>query len=74
MHPSHRADPRDRNVHLLQVELVSDGLGEDRRLKGLEEDAAIVRTQYWYKFPNASNRKGTCLHAPKATSAPGRET
>lgn len=54
--------------------MVSDGLGEDRRLKGLEEDAAIVRTQYRYKFPNASNRKGTCLHAPKATSAPGRET
>ena len=28
MNAAHGADPRDRDVHLLQVELVTDGLGQ----------------------------------------------
>ena len=72
MNTPYGADPRDGDIHLLQIEFVTDSLGKHRCLEGLEEDAAVVRAQFRDEFPDAINRKGTCLHGPKAISAPGQ--
>ena len=69
---AHRAGLRDRDVHLLEIERVPDGILERRGLEGLEEDAAVVGAQDGGELPHALDAARGDLHAGEAISTTGR--
>ena len=44
--PAHRALLGHRDVHLLQIKCMPQGLGQHVLLEGLKEDPAIIRTKH----------------------------